>query len=188
MSNEEKAVPEGRFAPEDWEYILLQMVNDRSGVDFSMYRMPTFRRRYLKRMNSVCADDLRSYVKLLEEDTEQLDLLVTDLLIGVTSFFRDRAAFRVLDESVIGPLFSREDNANVRCWVAGCSTGMEAYSIAMLMQKAMERNGGGYTIFSTDISRTALSKASKGIYTAKQFETVPDEYREYFAEMDTSSS
>ncbi|HPF31566.1 MAG TPA: CheR family methyltransferase [Candidatus Sabulitectum sp.] len=184
MSNEEKAVPEGRFAPEDWEYILLQMVNDRSGVDFSMYRMPTFRRRYLKRINSVCADDLRSYVKLLEEDTEQLDLLVTDLLIGVTSFFRDRAAFRVLDESVIGPLFSREDNANVRCWVAGCSTGMEAYSIAMLMQKAMERNGGGYTIFSTDISRTALSKASKGIYTAKQFETVPDEYREYFAEMD----
>ena len=106
MNKEMKAVPEGRFAPEDWEYILLQMVNERSGVDFSMYRMPTFRRRYLKRMNTVGSDDLRSYVKLLEEDPEQLDLLVTDLLIGVTSFFRDRAAFKVLDESVIEPLLA----------------------------------------------------------------------------------
>ena len=180
MNDELKPVSDGRFAPEDWEYILLQMVNDRSGVDFSMYRMPTFRRRYLKRLNTSDAVDLRGYVKLLEDDPEQLDLLVTDLLIGVTSFFRDRSAFKVLDEAAIIPLFSREDNSNIRCWVAGCSTGMEAYSIAMLMQKAIEKYGGSYTIFATDISRSALAKASKGEYTVKQFETVPEEYREYF--------
>ena len=180
MNDELKPIPDGRFAPEDWEYILLQMVNDRSGVDFSMYRMPTFRRRYLKRMNTTEAVDLRGYVKLLEDHPEQLDLLVTDLLIGVTSFFRDRAAFRVLDESAIEPLFSREDNSNIRCWVAGCSTGMEAYSIAMLMQKAAEKYGGSYTIFATDISRSALAKASKGVYTVKQFETVPEQFRSYF--------
>lgn len=184
MNDELRPVPDGRFAPEDWEYILLQMVNDRSGVDFSMYRMPTFRRRYLKRMNSAGAEDLRGYVKQLEENQEQLDLLVTDLLIGVTSFFRDQAAFTVLKESAISPLFSREDNSNIRCWVAGCSTGMEAYSIAMLMQKAVEKYGGNYTIFATDISRSALAKASKGIYTSKQFETVPEEYRDYFTAHD----
>ncbi len=184
MNDELRPVPDGRFAPEDWEYILLQMVNDRSGVDFSMYRMPTFRRRYLKRMNTSGAVDLRGYVKLMEDNPEQLDLLVTDLLIGVTSFFRDRAAFRVLNESAIVPLFSREDNSNIRCWVAGCSTGMEAYSIAMLMQKAVEKFGGSYTIFATDISRSALAKASKGVYTVKQFETVPEEYRMYFKSVD----
>ena len=182
MNVELKPVPDGRFSPEDWEYILLQMVNDRSGVDFSMYRMPTFRRRYLKRMSISDAMDLRGYVKLLEDNPEELDLLVTDLLIGVTSFFRDRAAFRVLDESAIIPLFSREDNSNIRCWAAGCSTGMEAYSIAILMEKAKEKYGGSYTVFATDLSRSALAKASKGVYTRKQFDTVPAEYRKYFAE------
>ncbi len=180
MNKEINSVPEGRFAPEDWEYILLQMVNDRSGIDFGMYRMPTFRRRYIKRMNLSDARDLRDYVKLLEDNPEQLDLLVTDLLIGVTSFFRDPQAFRVLDEKAVQPLFQREDNSGIRCWVAGCSNGMEAYSIAMLMQSAVERYGGGYTIFATDISDSALKSASRGIYTEKQFNTVPDQFRKYF--------
>ncbi len=63
MNNNIEAIPDGKFAPEDWEYILLQMVNDHSGVDFSMYRMATFRRRYFKRMNAVSAEDIRDYVK-----------------------------------------------------------------------------------------------------------------------------
>lgn len=182
MNDELRSVPDGKFAPEDWEYILLQMVNDRSGVDFSMYRMPTFRRRYLKRMNLSDASDLRGYVKLLEDNPAQLDILVTDLLIGVTSFFRDPSAFKVLNDSAIEPIFSREDNSNIRCWVAGCSTGMEAYSIAMLMHRAADKYGGKYTIFATDISEPALSRASKGVYTQKQFETVPEEFREFFTE------
>lgn len=182
MNNDTKSIPDGKFAPEDWEYLLLQMVNDRSGVDFGMYRMPTFRRRYLKRMNLTDADDLREFVKLLEDDPTQLDILVADLLIGVTSFFRDKLAFLALNESVVQPLFENSDDSKIRCWVAGCSNGMEAYSIAMLMQSAVEKFGGSFTIFATDVSKSALKGASKGIYSAKQFETVPDQFRKYFTE------
>ncbi len=186
MKNDKKSIPEGKFAPEDWEYLLLQMVNDRSGVDFGMYRMPTFRRRYLKRMKLIGAGDLRSFVKMLEDDPSQLDNLVKDLLIGVTSFFRDQPAFRVFRDSAVKQLFKRTDNANIRCWVAGCSNGMEAYSIAILMQSASEKLGGSYTIFATDVSRPAIVEASKGIYTSEQYETVPAEYRKYFSESGNS--
>ncbi|MCK5130654.1 MAG: response regulator [Candidatus Sabulitectum sp.] len=184
MNKDIEGIPDGKFAPEDWEYMLLQMVNDHSRVDFGMYRMATFRRRYLKRMNLVDAQDIRDYVKMLENNTEQLDLLVSDLLIGVTSFFRDTSAFRVLKDSVIKPLFAEEGDEAVRVWVAGCSIGMEAYSIAMLMDSFSSGNGRNFTIFATDISRSALTKASKGIYTKKQFFTVPEEYRRYFREND----
>ncbi|MEA3265452.1 MAG: protein-glutamate O-methyltransferase CheR, partial [Candidatus Fermentibacteria bacterium] len=184
MNKNIQEIPDGIFAPEDWEYMLLQMVNDHSGVDFNMYRMATFRRRYLKRMNMADAQDIRDFVRMLETDQKLLDLLVSDLLIGVTSFFRDGSAFRVLKESVIEPLFSREGDEAVRVWVAGCSIGMEAYSIAMLMDTLSQEGQRNFTIFATDISRSALAKASKGIYTEKQFSTVPDEYRKYFNEKD----
>ena len=184
MNENTKDIPDGIFAPEDWEYMLLQMVNDHSGVDFGMYRIATFRRRYFKRMNIADAQDIRDFVRMLESDPELLDLLVSDLLIGVTSFFRDRSAFRVLKESVIEPLISREGDEAVRIWVAGCSNGMEAYSIAMLMDSTSQEDQRNFTIFATDISRSALAKASKGIYTKKQFSTVPEEYRTYFDEKD----
>ncbi len=182
MNKETEVIPDGKFAPEDWEYILLQMVSDHSGVDFSMYRIATFRRRYMKRMSLADALDIRDFVKLLENNTKLLDLLVLDLLIGVTSFFRDVAAFSVLQESAIRPLLSEKDKEHVRVWVAGCSIGMEAYSIAMLMDRAAGDKGGNFTVFATDISRSSLAKASKGIYSKKQFLTVPEEYREYFKE------
>ncbi len=184
MNKDIEGIPDGKFAPEDWEYMLLQMVNDHSGVDFGMYRMTTFRRRYLKLMNLADARDIRDYVKMLEEKPERLDLLVSDLLIGVTSFFRDTSAFRVLKESVIKPLFSEEGDEAVRVWVTGCSIGMEAYSIAMLMDSISGGNGKNFTIFATDISRSALAKASKGVYTKKQYSTVPEEYRSYFEKKD----
>ena len=182
MEKETETIPEGKFAPEDWEYMLLQMVNDHSGVDFSMYRVSTFRRRYLKCMNLIDAPDIKSYVKILEDSPEQLDLLLSDLLIGVTSFFRDTPAFSALKESVIKPLFSENSDEAVRVWVAGCSVGMEAYSIAMLMDSCLIDSKRNFTIFGTDICRSALAKASKGVYTEKQFSTVPEEYRIYFKE------
>ena len=186
MNNNIEAIPDGKFAPEDWEYILLQMVNDHSGIDFGMYRMATFRRRYLKCMNAIDAQDIRDYVKLLENNEKQLDLLVSDLLIGVTSFFRDSAAFRILKDKAIADLFAEDNDEPVRVWVAGCSTGMEAYSIAMLMDSVSGDEGKNFTIFATDISRPSLAKASKGIYTQKQFASVPAEYRRYFEEKDGS--
>jgi len=182
MNSEIEVIPDGKFAPEDWEYILLQMVSDRSGVDFSMYRLATFRRRYLKHMNLTDSQDIRDYVKMLEDSPEQLDLLVSDLLIGVTSFFRDTAAFRVLQDSVIKPLFLELEKEPVRAWVAGCSVGMEAYSIALLMDSVAGENGRNFTIFATDISRSALASASRGVFSEKQFKTVPEEYRGYFTE------
>ena len=184
MNDNIEVIPDGKFAPEDWEYMLLQMVNDHSGIDFGMYRMATFRRRYLKCMNANDAQDIRDYVKILEEDDEKLDLLVSDLLIGVTSFFRDSAAFRILKEKAIVELFNEDNDEPVRVWVAGCSTGMEAYSIAMLMDSVSVEHGKSFTIFATDISRPSLAQASKGVYTQKQYSSVPAEYRGYFTEKD----
>jgi len=134
-------------------------------------------------MSLVDAHDIRDFVKMLEDSTELLDLLASDLLVGVTSFFRDAAAFRALRKSVIKPLLAEKDKEPVRVWVTGCSLGMEAYSIAMLMDSAAGKNGRNFTVFATDISRSSLAKASKGIYSEKQFLTVPEEYRRYFREV-----
>ncbi len=183
MNKDISSVPEGRFAPEDWEYILLQMVNDRSGIDFGMYRMPTFRRRYIKRMNLSDARDLRDYVKLLEDEPDQLDLLVTDLLIGVTSFFRDPQAFRSWTKvcsaslSAGGQLRHPVLGGRLFQWHGGL---FHSHSYAV---------GGGEVRrrihhFATDISDSALASASRGVYTEKQYKTVPEEYRKYFSPVD----
>jgi two-component system CheB/CheR fusion protein len=159
-SSESSLVPEQTF---DGLFILLRR---QTGIDFSNYKRSTIERRIERRMNVRRVKTVQAYLELVRELPEELDLLFRDLLIGVTSFFRDPEAFEALaahlDEIVVGI----EPDRVVRVWVPGCSTGEEAYSIAMLMCEHMDQHKRTFSvqIFATDIDAEAIEYARKGCY------------------------
>ncbi len=136
--------------------------------DFSLYKPGTIQRRVERRMALNGIDEGDTYVKLLQRDTTEAQALFDDLLIGVTQFFRDTAAFEAFEAKVVPALFTGKSTVNgvVRVWVAGCSTGEEAYSIAILLQERMEALQQSYVvqIFATDIDCRAIATARSGIY------------------------
>ncbi len=116
-------------------------------------------------------DKIAAYVRYLQENSQELDLLFKELLIGVTSFFRDPAAWEELREIVIPALLaSRPDGHALRAWVPGCSTGEEAYSLAMVFKEAMgkikPRKKFTLNVFATDLDKDAIDKARHGFYPA----------------------
>src|ERR1019366_7022616 len=114
------------------------LLRTHTGHDFSLYKKNTFYRRIERRMGIHQIDKIANYVRYLQENSQELDLLFKELLIGVTSFFRDSAAWEELRESVIPALLaSRPAGQPLRAWVPGCSTGEEAYSLAMVFKEAM---------------------------------------------------
>jgi two-component system CheB/CheR fusion protein len=145
------------------------MLRSRTGHDFSAYKATTIRRRIDRRMNLHQIKGLNSYIRYLQENPHELDVLFKELLISVTSFFRDPEAFDALAESVLPDfLKDRPDNYVLRAWVPGCSTGEEAYSIAILLQEAREacRKHFAVQIFGTDLDKAAIEAARNGIYPA----------------------
>jgi two-component system CheB/CheR fusion protein len=151
----------GAFDPErpvDALTNIHRLLRERSGHDFSDYKDRTFQRRVQRRMQVVETAKLEEYVERLQADPEEVGALFRDLLIGVTNFFRDPTAFRVLETLVVPGLFE-DKNADdeVRVWVTGCSTGEEAYSIAILLRERMEklRVVPKVKIFATDIDEAA---------------------------------
>lgn len=148
---------------------LQDILFSHSGVDFQGYKQKTLDRRILRRLHSLGMDSLVSYVAFLKDDPAEAATLVKDLLIGVTSFFRDDNAFAVLETHVIPNIvktLGRDEEARV--WVPGCSTGEEAYSIAMLFMEAFERVGRvpAFRLFATDVNQASLDRASAGLYPA----------------------
>ncbi len=112
------------------------MLRQRTGHDLSQYKRPTLLRRIVRRVQVHQLVDIASYVTFLHEHPEELPVLLRDLLITVTNFFRDRDAFDVLEREVVPQLFAgKTANDQVRVWVVGCATGEEAYSIAMLLSE-----------------------------------------------------
>ena len=136
--------------------------------DFSLYKPGTIQRRVERRMALNRIDEGDQYVKLLQKDNTEAQALFNDLLIGVTQFFRDTAAFGAFEAKVVPALFTGKSTVNgvVRVWVAGCSTGEEAYSIAILLQERMEALQQSYVVqvFATDIDPRAIATARSGIY------------------------
>jgi two-component system CheB/CheR fusion protein len=115
---------------------ILDMLRLQSGTDFQAYKKGTLGRRILRRMGLRHLTSAADYVDLLRRDTDEVQGLFQDLLIGVTSFFRDAAAWDALDKEVIGPLVrDKSPDEAVRVWVAGCATGEEAYSVAILLHE-----------------------------------------------------
>ncbi|MEZ4242023.1 MAG: CheR family methyltransferase, partial [Myxococcota bacterium] len=164
---------------------LFEILQRTSGHDFSGYKPGTLTRRILRRMLSLGIDSPAAYVERLEADDQEAERLFRDLLIGVTQFFRDPAAFEALDRLVVPALFrDRHPEDVVRVWVAGCSTGEEAYSIAMLMLRAAEAlpSPPPIQVFATDIDERALEVARLGRYSDALAEQVPASYlQQYFS-------
>ena len=145
------------------------LLRTQTGHDFSQYKISTIYRRIERRMAVHQVDAIDNYVKYLQQTPLEIEALFRDLLIGVTNFFRDAEAFEVLEKQVIPKLFDNKPAGNtIRVWSTGCSTGEEAYSIAILLQERLELLGQGYKVqvFGTDIDSRAIATARAGIYPA----------------------
>jgi two-component system CheB/CheR fusion protein len=147
-------------------FILLRA---QTGHDFSHYKPSTINRRIERRMAVNQIESIDGYVKYLQQNPAEVTALFRDLLIGVTSFFRDPEAFQLLEEKVIPKIFANKGaEAVIRVWSSGCSTGEEAYSLAMLLAEGMEarKKSCAIQVFATDIDSQAIATARAGIYPA----------------------
>ena len=170
-------------------FILLRA---QTGHDFSLYKHNTVRRRIERRMAVHQITYLNDYVRYLQQTPVEVEALFRDLLIGVTSFFRDPDAFAALETNGIPHLFAgKPPGAVVRVWICGCSTGEEAYSIAILLQEYMDKLKRNFTlqIFATDIDSRAINQARSGLYPASiAADITPERLSRYFtAEADSSA-
>lgn len=162
---------------------ICDLLRSRLGHDFSEYKWQTFMRRVQRRMEVTKLTRLDDYVRLLENDQTQVVLLFRDLLISVTSFFRDPAVFDALAKSVIPALLSGKDAVNgLRVWVPGCATGEEAYSLAIIIREHMDTLAAvpKVQIFASDIDDVAISTARLGRYPGSLLEGVSPQRRERF--------
>jgi two-component system CheB/CheR fusion protein len=164
------------------------LLRARTGHDFSGYKDNTIHRRVRRRMQVLQIDDPAAFYERLRQEPQQVDLLFQDLLIGVTSFFRDPRAFELLERTVIPKLFeNRKPDETVRVWVPGCATGEEAYSVAMLLREGSPKLVAApkLQVFATDIDEHALEVARAGRYPAAIAEDVPQKrLREFFSRED----
>ena len=143
------------------------LLRSRTGHDFSAYKANTIRRRIERRINVHQLKGPQQYLRFLHENPHELDLLFRELLIGVTNFFRDPEAFESLAKAALpGLLAARPDGAPVRVWAPGCSTGEEAYSLAMVLREQMDRAKRQFRvqIFATDLDHKAVEAARGGLY------------------------
>jgi two-component system CheB/CheR fusion protein len=146
---------------------ICQLLRAQLGHDFSGYRSATFLRRVARRMQVVNVSSIEDYIGCLKRSPEEITLLFRDLLIRVTSFFRDKETFKILESEVIPKLFENmRADATVRVWVPGCATGEEVYSLAILLREFSTRLSGPPRIqlFATDIDEAAINIARLGRY------------------------
>ena len=146
---------------------VLELLKDREAVDFSQYKVGTLSRRIYHRCSLNGYRSLEAYINYLQSSESETQLLVRDFLIGSTRFFRDLEAWHFLETQVLPSLVeSLEAQQQLRIWVAGCATGEEAYTMAMLADEAVRKSSKALSIkiFATDLDNFALETASKGIY------------------------
>lgn len=166
---------------------ILLLLRNHCGVDFSLYKPNTIQRRIARRIVLGHHNGIGAYAQSLKGDTKELNLLYADVLIGVTSFFRNPEAFEVLKENIF-PTFLKEPQRRddpVRVWVVGCSTGQEAYSIAMAFNECCDKipRAPRLQIFATDLNESSLEKARRGFYPKSVLTSVsPERLRRFFTE------
>ncbi len=166
------------------------LLRAHTGNDFSLYKRTTLYRRIERRMGIHQIDKIGAYVRYLQENSPELDLLFKELLIGVTSFFRDPAAWEQLREQAISSLLvGRSAGQALRAWVPGCSSGEEAYSLAIAFKEALEqvkpRGNCTLQIFATDLDRDAINKARQGCFPDNVAAAVtPEQLSRFFSKED----
>jgi len=157
------------------------------GVDFSNYRISTIRRRIERRMALFRMDSLDQYVDYLRGHRDEVEQLYHDVLIMVTEFFREPESYAAITESILPKIIAaKHDDDQIRIWVPGCATGEEPYSVALCVVKALKEAGRDYSakIFATDISERDIDKARAGVFSDNKMQTVPEEFRHFFAKSD----
>ena len=161
---------------------------DREGLNFFDYKPRTVSRRINRRFLIKGLNNIEEYIQLLENDVEERDILCADLLINVTCFFRDREAWLDIEQNVLPTIIAQaQPHQELRFWVAACSTGQEAYSLAMLIHEAIVFADKPLTVkmFATDIDRSALKVASSGIYPLSIAKEIsPTRLHKYFIAKD----
>ena len=167
---------------------IIELLRAKTGHDFTLYKQGTLRRRIERRMGmaAIDSDDMYRYLDMLRGDPNELDLLARDLLINVTSFFRDPKVFDRLAETIVPELIaSRPPDQPIRIWVAGCSTGEETYSLAMIFQEQITaaRSNIKLQVFASDVDADAIAQAREGVYPkAIEADVSPERLARFFIE------
>lgn len=152
---------------------IIVLLNQRSGVDFSFYKRPTFYRRIARRIAMLNKNTIAEYLDFLRTNISEKGALFNDVLIPVTSFFRDSKTFKHISETVFPALLKGKDPQEpFRVWIAGCSTGQKAYSIAICLHEFLEKHSQQIKIqiFASDISEKAIKKARAAVYSKADVE------------------
>jgi len=175
---------------EDFQRII-DLLRDHGGTDFSQYKPATLYRRVLSRSQMVGCPTLDAYMEKLETDEDEISQLRDNLLINVTAFFRNPDQWQALYEGPLSEVLSRPNPTRpIRAWVAGCSTGQEAYTVGILLDRLLieHQSNHDYEVFATDIDQQALQVARRGIYNKEQTleEVEPIDYAKYFEEVGSS--
>jgi len=189
--NRENDFPEAGEVPGAMQKIYI-LLRDQTGHDFSLYKPNTVWRRVERRMAVHRLDHISNYVRYLQGNPREVETLFKELLIGVTRFFRDPEAFEILKEKILPPyLGDKAKSDSLRVWVPGCSSGEEAYSVAMIMSECAEALGRRFNmqIFATDIDADAIAVARAGIYPESIAADVnPDRLERFFLKEDNACS
>jgi two-component system CheB/CheR fusion protein len=182
----EKEVKEKEIILENRNYdinAIFELLLKQTGVDFSHYKMPTIRRRITHKMQQYGIKTIQEYVKLLIQKNNEIEILYTDLLINVTSFFRETETFQFLKTTLIPNILNNKlTEETLRIWVPACSTGQEAYSIAMIISELQENktNKIPVQIFATDLSEDVIRDARNGEYSQSDVESIPKQYLSHY--------
>lgn len=184
ISEDAEELVEGKNALQS----IFALLRVATGVDFTHYKQTTLKRRILRRMVLYQIERLEDYVIFLQNHPAEVQALYEDVLINVTSFMRDREAFEALKTKVF-PIITKDKSPSIpiRIWVAGCSTGEEAYSIAICLLEFLETQplAPAIQIYATDISESAIEKARLGVYKHSQMADIsPERLRRFFVEQD----
>jgi two-component system, chemotaxis family, CheB/CheR fusion protein len=183
IAKKQRSAEAGEFDQELLGRIFAQ-VSLRTGHDFSKYRRSTVLRRIARRMQVTRSDDLQGYYEFLRANVDEAQSLLNDMLISVTTFFRDAEVFELLRTSILPQLFSRKDpNHQIRIWVPGCATGEEAYTIAILLleEASQQQIRPPIQVFGSDLDTRALATAREGRYpTAIEVDVNQERLRRFF--------
>ncbi|MDZ8257434.1 CheR family methyltransferase [Nostoc sp. ChiQUE01b] len=168
-----------------FENLLLYLKQSR-GFDFTGYKRSTLIRRVVKRMQSLTIENFEEYQDYLEVYPEEFNHLFNTILINVTAFFRDSSAWEDIAEQILPNLIKKKKaSEQIRIWSAGCASGEEAYTLAMLMAQILgaEEFRRRVKIYATDVDEDALNQARQAVYSAKDVQTMPDELRHKYFEI-----
>ncbi len=165
---------------------ILRLLEERTPLDFSDYKLSTLERRLERRIQAFGFSSYREYFDFLDNpENEEAHDLAQELLVTVTSFFRDYEVFEDLRENIIPKIIFRKSTSGeeIRVWVPGCGTGQEVYSLAILFEEARKKANSSVSIklIASDVKESMVEKARKGVYTEREMESLPEIYlRKYF--------